>query len=112
MGNDSPHYEIGTFLLCLPKGNLPSRHAIWVPGSVRLPCRSTRSEIKDPVADRSLSRAPARLADETDGGRDSLRACAGMKLTTAMYNRIVVHTTANCPVNLSQQVAPVLPTGF
>lgn len=107
MVNDSPHCGHETDLLCVPKrkfeANIPSHGlesvqlSAWdqQPGSENKRLRSRSIPIKTNTY----------VADDSDGSRDNMCMCRYDYATWQMYNRIVVHRL-NCPVILSQKVAP------
>jgi hypothetical protein len=104
--NDSPHCGDEAALLCVPKekfiADMPSQGlaSVQLPawdqlGSENIRRRSDSIPIKINTA----------VADDSDGSRDTTCMCRYDFATWQMYNRIVVHRL-NCPVNLSQKVAP------
>jgi hypothetical protein len=104
--NDSPHCGDEAALLCGPKekliADMPSQGlaSLQLPawdqlGSENIRLRSDSIPIKINTA----------VADDSDGSRDTTCMCRYDFATWQMYNRIVVHRL-NCPVNLSQKVAP------
>jgi hypothetical protein len=106
MVHDSPHCGHEADLLCVPSGKFKADMPSQGLESTQLSAWDQLGSENKRLRSRSIPiKTNTAVADDSDESRDDRCMCRYDLATWQMYNRIVVHRL-NCPVNLSQKVAP------